>query len=218
MKRLLIALVILVVILGVALVGLAIADGKLRTVAENEAERRLAKALPIDGEPTVAIEGFPFVLGVLLDERIQTLHVRMSNLEWKGVRVDAAKLTVHGLTIDRDALIDAQHLTVTGIETAQIEAWMTADDLARVAPVPVSIEDGRVEVTYKGKVYTGRALVKGHAVMVMVEGMPPLIAPLPNAELIPCEPALDIDNDRIHVACEVDELPPAVQKVLAQHL
>ncbi|MEM6296164.1 MAG: LmeA family phospholipid-binding protein [Myxococcota bacterium] len=217
MKRLVLVLVLLGIVGVAAVLGLAVLDGKVRAVAEQKAAVKLEQALPIEGTPTVEIDSFPFVLGVLIDGTVDTLVVRMESLASRGVEVDEAKLTVHGLRLDRDRLLDAQELEVVGIERARIEAWVTAEDISTVAKVPVEIADGVVTVRVRGTTYTGTASISKHAVFLAVEGMPPFIAPLPENELLPCEPDVDIDGDRIHVACEVTELPPAVADVLAQH-
>jgi hypothetical protein len=217
MRRLLAVLVVLIALLAIVVVGGSVLDQRIRVEAEKEAGRRLEKELPIEGTPIVSIDSFPFVLKVLMDGSVDQLQVSMRSLEQQGVRVDEARLTIDGLVLDQDKLLDEHKLEVTDIESATIEAWVTGEDISTVAKVPVEISDGQVSATYKGKRYTGTAKVSKHAVLVMVEGMPPLLSPLPSYDFIPCEPDLDIDGDRIHVQCTVDELPPAVAKVLAQH-
>ena len=216
MKRLVVVLAVLFVLAIVAAVGLAVLDQRIRVEAEQHAAQRLAAELPIEGTPLVHIESFPFVLRVLNDGSVEQLEVSMRSLESTGVRVDEAKLTIDGLVLDRDALLDDREITLVSIEQATIDAWVSAEDLSRVAKVPVKIEDGEVSVTYRGKEYKGTAKVSKHAVLLLVDGVPPILSPLPSTDLLPCEPELDIDGDRIHVACTVDELPPAVAKVLAQ--
>ena len=216
MKRLLVVLAVLAVLLAVLAVAGAVVDQRIREEAEKEAGRRLAKELPIEGTPIVAIDSFPFVFKVLLDGSVDQLQVSMRSLESSGVRVDEAKLTIDGLVLDRDQLLDTQKLVVTDIDTATIDAWVTGDDISKIAKVPVKIEGGDVSVTYRGKTYTGTAKVSKHAVLVLVDGVPPILTPLPSTDLIPCEPDLDVDGDRIHVSCTVDALPPAVAKVIAR--
>lgn len=214
MKRLVVVLVILG-LLGAALLAVgAVVDGKIRDAAEVEAAKRLADKLPIEGDPVVAIDSFPFVLRVLHDGSVETLTVSMKSLESNGVRVDEARLTIDGLVLNRDALLDTQTLEIVDIDEAKVEAWVSAEDISRVAKIPVAIEDGRVSVTYRGKQYTGTAKVSKHAVLLLIDDVPPILTPLPATDLLPCEPDLDIDGDRIHVACTVDELPPAVAEVL----
>ncbi len=217
MKRVLLVLGVLGILGVILLVVAVIADDKIRGAAETEAARRLHNALPIEGSPVVSIDSFPFVPRVLLEGSVERLVVSMRSLQSQGVVVDEAKLTVDGLVLDRDQLLEARTLEVVDIQTAHIEAWMTAEALSAVAKIPVTIDDGRVSVSYAGRVYTGSVTVSKHALVVMVEGMPPILSPLPSTDLIPCDPVLDIDGDRIHVACSVDELPPAVARVLSKH-
>lgn len=216
MKRLVVVLAVLFVLAIVAALGLSVLDQRIRVEAEQHAAERLARELPIEGTPQVHIESFPFVLRVLNDGSVEQLEVSMRSLESTGVRVDEAKLTIEGLVLDRDALLDDHEIKLVKIEQARIDAWVSAEDLSSVAKVPVKIEHGEVSVTYRGKEYKGTAKVSKHAVLLLVDGVPPILSPLPSTDLLPCEPDLDIDGDRIHVACTVDEVPPAVARVLAQ--
>lgn len=216
MKRLVVVLAVLFVLAIVVAVGLSVVDQRIRVEAEQHAAERLAQELPIEGTPGVHIESFPFVLRVLMDGSVEQLEVTMRSLESNGVRVDEAKLTIEGLILDRDALLENHEIKLVEIDEAKIEIWMTAEDLSDVAKVPVKIADGEVSVTVRGKEYKGTARVSKHAVLLLVDGVPPILSPLPSTDLLPCDPDLDIDGDRIHVACTVDEVPPAVAKVLAQ--
>lgn len=209
-------LAVLFVLAIVAAVGLSVVDQRIRVEAEQHAAQRLAQELPIEGSPRVHIDSFPFVLGVLIDGSVDQLAVTMRSLKSNGVRVDEAKLTIEGLVLDRDALLENHEIKLVEIDEAKIEVWLTADDLSSVAKVPVKIEGGEVSVTVRGKEYKGTARVSKHAVLLLVDGVPPILSPLPSTDLLPCDPDLDIDGDRIHVACTVEEVPPAVAKVLAQ--
>ncbi len=215
MKRLVVVLAVLFVLAVVLLVGVMVLDSRIRAEAEQRAAQRLEQELPIEGTPQVHIESFPFVLRVLLDGSVEQLQVSMRSLESNGIRVDEAKLTIDGLVLDRDALLDRHELKLVEIEQARVEAWVSAQDISRVAKVPVKIKDGEVSVTIRGQEYTGSATVSKHAVLLRVEGFPPILSPLPSTDLLPCEPDLDIDGDRIHVACTLDALPPAVAQALA---
>ncbi len=209
-------LAVLFVLAVVAAVGLSVLDQRIRVEAEQHAVQRLAQELPSEGTPQVHIESFPFVLRVLNDGSVEQLEVSMRSLDSSGVRVDEAKLTIQGLVLDRDALLDDHEIKLVEIEQATIDVWLTAEDLSSVAKAPVKIEGGEVSVTVRGKEYRGTAKVSKHAVLLLVEGLPPILSPLPSTDLLPCEPDLDVDGDRIHVACTVDEVPPAVAKVLSQ--
>ncbi|MCR9160577.1 MAG: DUF2993 domain-containing protein [Nannocystaceae bacterium] len=217
MKRLLVVLVVLLALAAIVLVGGAVLDQRIRAEAEDEAGRRIAEALPIEGTPIVSIDSFPFVLRVLMDGTVEQLHVSMRSLEQDGIRVDEARLTIDALELDRDRLIDEHVLEVVDIDTATVEVWVTGEDISKVANVPVKISDGEVSITYQGKTYSGTVMVSEHAVLVMVDGVPPMLSPLPSYDFLPCEPDLDIDGDRVHVECTVEELPPAVARVLTQH-
>lgn len=217
MKRLLIVLVILAVLGVAAIVALGYADLRARELAESEIERRLAAAMPIEGTPDVEIEAFPFVGQLLLDGTVEQIRVELAELRSSGVRVERIQVVVERLQLDRDALLGDGKVVVEGIGGAAIDGWVAADDVAKLAPVPVRIENGRIEVIYEGRTYAGTASVSKHAIVLLVDGMPPILAPLPETDYLPCEPAVDIQGDHLHVACEVDALPEAVASVLAEY-
>lgn len=214
MKKLLIVLLVLTILGGLAIAVLSYLDTRAREYAETEAAERLAERIPSHQPPTVAIDAFPFVAGVLWDGSIERLTVSVEKLESRGVALTDVSLVIDDLDLDRDLLLSEQKLRIIDIGRASIDGLVAADTLARYAPVPVEISDGKARVEYQGKTYEGTVSVSKHAVLVSVKGMPPVLLPLPEQDWLPCEPEVELEGDHLRIKCSVDELPPAVQNVL----
>lgn len=214
MKKLLIVLLVLSVVVGLAVGVLSYLDGRAREYAQTEAAARLAERIPSHEPPTVAIDAFPFVGGVLWDGSIERLTVSVEKLDSRGVTLTDVTLVIDDLDLDRDLLLSEKKLRITGIGRASIDGLVDASTLARYAPVPVEISDGKARVEYQGKTYEGTVTVSKHTVLVSVEGMPPVLLPLPEQDWLPCEPQVALERDHLRIKCSVNELPPAVQNVL----
>ena len=210
MKKLLIVLAILAVIAALALVGLAYADVEAREYAEQEAERRLAAAVPMAAGADVEIDAFPFVGWVLVDGSVERLDVELTDLSSEGITVERISLAVDGLELDRDKLLEDRTLAIIGLKRAQLQASITSDAVNRVTPVPTRIRGGKVEVDYKGHTFEGTIRLQGHDVMIGVPGIKELRVPLPDKKFLPCDPEINLDGDRLRVACTLHELPDAV--------
>lgn len=211
MKKLVIVVLILLALLVVALVWL---DARAREVAQATAQMKLRDALPQATDPVVEIASFPFVGRVLWNGRVERLRVSTRELRSRGVTLRDIELEVVGLTIDRDALLDDGRIAVIGIDRARLSGRIAIEDVARLAKLPMTVENGRVTVQYQGKTYEGRILILNHLVTVNVDGLPPAVVPLPEHAHLPCEPALEIVGDHLEIACTIRALPPALAQVL----
>lgn len=208
------ALVIALVLLTVLVVGLVWADVRAREIAQATAQMKLRDALPQATEPAVEIESFPFIGRVLWNGRVERLRLGASELRSRGVTLRDVELEVTGLTIDRDKLFDTQEIAITAIDRAKLSASIAIDDVAKLAKVPVSVKNGRVEVRYGGKTYEGRILILNHLITLNVDGLPRMVVPLPEHAYLPCDPALEIVDDHLEIACSINALPPALAEVL----
>lgn len=100
------------------------------------------------------------------------------------------------------------------MDRARIRARIAGDDVAQSLQVPVSVRDGRVEVEYDGQTYQGSGIISNRLIILNIEGFPPLVVPLPEFEVLPCQPSLELVDDHLEIACSTTTLPPAVTKVL----
>lgn len=216
MRRLLIFLVVSSLIIGLAVAALAYADVRLRELAESQAESRLNEAVPQARRGDVEIDAFPFVGWVLLDGSVERLVVTLHALREGDVEVERFRLSVDGLVLDRERLLDEHVLAVTSIDRVRIEGRITADAAARALGVPVELTEGTVRVGVQGRATRASLSVSGRTLVLSITGTPPLVIPLPPEAYLPCRPEVAIEEDRLTVACSATALPPAVMAVLAE--
>jgi len=227
MKKLGIVLLVLGVLLVVALgVGFWL-DGKARSMAEAEAQKRIVEVLPRMRSATVEIEGFPFLVDVLLFGTVDKLNVKLTEIEGAGVSIESVVLVVDKLRIDRDLLLDQQKLQVTGIDRAEVTARLTGEAISKVLREPIQLEGTKAKVQSHGLSAEAKLAVKGRRVEIELsaEGLPPearaylgrpLVFQLPPEEVLPCEPGLRVVDSRLELACTVTELPASVKRALGQ--
>ncbi|MCX4241383.1 LmeA family phospholipid-binding protein [Paraliomyxa miuraensis] len=223
MKKLVILVVVLLV-LGAIVGGLAYADVHVRELAEEHAEQQLAKALPQAKGIDVEFDGFPFTLGVLLDGEVEALHVRIGAVEEAGLSATDVSLDVDTISLDKDALIDEQRLVVTDIGKATAQAFVTDDDVSRVIATQnvgvakIVFSPGKAKGVYKGQELEVKARVEGRLVQLAVPmaGVPPLVFPLPSMDVLPCSPQLELLEGKARLACSIDDLPPTLKAAMAK--
>lgn len=216
-KKLVVLLVVLGVILVILLAALAYADVQVRAYAEEQAEQRLATAVPMAGGADVEIQAFPFVGRVLFDGTIPELDVELKDVRAQAVKVDRVALRVEGLLIDRDQLLGERKLVVTGLQRATVVATIGSDAVnAATQPIETRLSAGKVEVTFQGHTVEGTLRVHDRQVVIDVMGVKELRVPLPEEKYLPCEPNVKVVGETLNVSCTIHELPTAVADVLGK--
>jgi hypothetical protein len=216
MKKLLIVALVLLVILGLALAGLAYADVRVRELAEAEAEKQLCIAVPQADRCRVEIEAFPFVGWVLVDGSVRRLVVTLDRVEGEGIEVEQITLEVDDLILDRDRLLDDQVLAITDVSKVRLVGRISEQAASKVVGVPIDLEVDSAKVKLHGRELEASVSVNGHSAVLSVTGVPPLVVPLPSEAYLPCTPKLDIEHDHLVAACSTSELPPALTQVLRE--
>lgn len=226
MKKLGIVLALLGVLLLIALgVGWYL-DGKARSLAEAEAEKRIVDALPGTRSAEVEIESFPFLFDVLVSGEIDRLHVVLKDVASPGIVVESIELTVDKLKIDSDLLIGEQKLAITGIGRAEVVGRITAEAASAALKQPLVFDGDTVHIVVAGTKAAAKVAIDGRKIAIEVDtsDMPPqyaqyaprYVVPLPPKDVLPCEPGLAVTNSRLELRCSVTELPPSVRKAIGQ--
>lgn len=137
---------IVVVILG----GLFVAADRIAvSVAQDKAAERARITQGLDSDPTVSIEGFPFLTQVLwgkLDDVKISAHDIAAGEGGRTLRIDTFHADLHGVKLSGDyrrAVADS----------ADGLAFITYADLTKAAPAGIT-------VSYAGRRSDGRAMVK----------------------------------------------------------
>lgn len=226
MKKLGIVLALLGVLLLIALgVGWYL-DGKARSLAEAEAEKRIVDALPGTRSADVTIEGFPFLFDVLVSGEVDRLHVVLKDVASPGIVVESIELTVDALKIDSSLLIREQKLAITGIGRAEIVGRITGEAASAALKQPLVFDGDTVHIEVAGTKAAAKVSIAGRKIAIEVDtsAMPPeyahyaprYVVPLPPKDVLPCEPGLAVKSSRLELRCSITELPPSVKKAIGQ--
>lgn len=218
MKKLVIVLLVLLLLLAALLGGLAYGDLRLRSLAEEQAEHKLTEALPQARGVEVTLDGFPFTLGVLLDGKVEALHVRLAEVEESGLTAQDLSLDVEEISLDKDALIDDQRLVVTDIGRAKAQGFVGDAAVSKVVGHAVKFSPGKAMATVRGRELEVEASVKGRFVQLAskIPGVPSVTFPLPPGDVLPCKPELELLAGKIRLSCEIDELPKTLRDAMAK--
>lgn len=217
MKKLVI-LVLVLLVLAAIVGGLAYGDLRLRGLAEQQAETKIAEALPQASGVTVELEGFPFALGVLMSGEVKALHVRLAEVQEAGLSAQDLSLDVQDITLDKDALIDEQRLVVTSIGSATAQGFVSDDAVSKVAGQTVKFSPGKAHATVRGQQIEVKASVKGRVVQLSsgIPGVPAMTFPLPPSDVLPCAPELELLEGKVRLRCSIDELPATLKEAMAK--
>lgn len=218
MKKLVIVLLVLLVLLAVLLGAMAYADVRLRGIAEERAEQELAKALPQASGIDVTLDGFPFTLGVLLDGKVEALHVRLAEVEEAGLSAQDLTLDVEDISLDADALLDDRRLVVTDIGRATAQGFVSDAAVSKAVGQTVTFSPGKAKATFRGQEVELKASVKGRVVRLSpsLPGLPSATFPLPPGDVLPCTPELELLPGKLRLSCSIDELPAALKDAMAK--
>jgi hypothetical protein len=218
MKKIVIVLIVLLLLVGALLGGLCYGDLRLRSLAEEHAEQKLAEALPQASGVAVTLDGFPFTLGVLLHGKVEALHVRIAEVKEAGIVAHDLSLDVEAISIDKDALIDEQRLVVTDIGRATAQGFITDDAVSKAAGQTIVFSPGKAKATVRGRELEVKASVKGRVVQLSsgIPGLPAVTFPLPPGDVLPCTPELELLDGRIRLSCSIAELPATLKEAMAR--
>lgn len=218
MKKVVIVVVVLLVILAVILGVLAYVDVRIKAVAEAHAEQQLVKALPQASGVDVTLDGFPFTLGVLLDGKVEALHVKLAEVKESGLSAQDLSLDVEEISLDKDALLDHQRLVVTDIGRAKAQGFVSDDAVSKVVGQTITFTPGKAKATVRGRDVEVKASVKGRVVQLTsgIPGVPSVTFPLPPGDVLPCTPELELLEGKIRLSCAIDELPKTLRDAMAQ--
>lgn len=218
MKKLAIVLLILFLLLAAVLGALAYADLRLRGLAEEHAEQQLAQALPQASGVEVTLDGFPFTLGVLMNGKVDALHVKLAEVKEAGLSAQDLSLDVYEISLDEDALIDEQRLVVTDIGRASAQGFVSDHAVSKVVGQTITFSPGKAKATVRGQEIEVKASVMGRVVQLSsgIPGVPAVVFPLPPGDVLPCAPELELLEGKIRLSCSIDELPATLKDAMAK--
>lgn len=207
------------VIVGLLVVGFAIlwyVDGKARGMAEQEAAKRITQRVQGAEGVSVKIDGFILLFDVAVRSRIEGLHVTVDAIKSHGIELDEIQLDIEGIALDRDRMLEDRKVVVTGIAGASLVGHLRDDIVTAKAKHEVVFSRGTVTAQFKGQKIAANVAVRNRQVELSAEvaGVAPLVFPLPDEDILPCDPEVEILEGKLKLSCHVDELPAAVKRAM----
>ncbi|HEV3354115.1 MAG TPA: LmeA family phospholipid-binding protein [Acidimicrobiales bacterium] len=201
MRRLLIALAILLVVLVVGdFVAKAYATSQLR----DRAERAVRGAT----SSTASISSFPFTGRLLLAGSVPKVDVRVGPVVAGRVTFASISVDLHDVHVDRNRLINDQQVQLTGLGSGTVTAELTDVEVSRLAGTRVTFAPGRVMVSAAG-VDVAASVQVTNGSMSFGGLRLPIQLRIPRAPLFPCDATSAVVKEgAVDLSCTVHDVPP----------
>lgn len=197
----------LLVFVLVVVVGLVVADVAARRVAEDQLRQRVATEVQPDGPVSAGISSFPFLGRLLLSGTIPEVEVSLQDLTVRGFTFASVGVVLESVRLDRDALLQDRRLALESIGRGTAVVEMSADEISRIARVPVQLERGRARVRLNGQLVDVSARVRGMTLVVEAAGVTLASVEIPPLPLVGCLSGTEIRPGRLRLTCSIDEVP-----------
>ena len=189
MRKLLIALLVLVVLVAV---GELFADN----LAEDMIEQRLEEET--GAEATADVSSFPLVTGTLVTERVRTVEVTLTDLTIDEVHFDEIEVDVHGIHLPRRRLFDVD-LRPTAIDDGTVAAFVSVASLTESLGVPLGEID---PATISAELASGTLTLEAPGIGARSVAFP--------EKVLPCSTAGQVAADGVRFRCAIDTIPQVV--------
>ncbi|MDQ1375299.1 MAG: hypothetical protein QOJ09_2637 [Actinomycetota bacterium] len=181
----------------VAVLGL-VSDVGLKALAESQVERTAKQEAP-GSSANAAIPVFPFLPPLLLSGKVNEVSVHLVHVPAGPTFFDRLDFDLHGVRIDRHALLAERRVKLVGIERGTVSAEVQLPTIARNLPLAA--------VT---------ARVVGRAIVVRGPGGVAVSIPMPAAGLVPCQGNARLQAGAVRVTCTLTNIPPALVEAINQ--
>jgi hypothetical protein len=206
LRRLLIALAILVVLLVVG-------DFVAKAYATSQLRDRARRAVRDATSSTASIGSFPFTGRLLIAGEVQKVHLRVGPVAAGRVTFASVSLDLNDVHVDRNRLINDQQVQLTGLGSGTVTAELTEAEISRLVGTRVTFHPGRVTVSAAG--------VDVAATVQLTDGSMsfgglqlPIKFRIPRGPLFPCDATTAVVNEgAVDVSCTIDRVPPELAGV-----
>lgn len=196
MKKLAIALVVLVALGGLAVE--LVAPRLAASSIEDHVSEQLAGVVGVSAD----VGTFPVVTRLLVTERVPRLGVTLDELAGQQLTFASVRFDLRGVELDRDALLGGD-VRVRSIEGGQVTATVDVNALADAIGVPVQLEGGSLVAEVGGSRLEIPLAVEGGALRLPA-GLPAVTVP----DVVPCAPTETVvHDDTIELSCALESVP-----------
>lgn len=186
-------------------------DRLARHLVEAQIEQQVSARVPGAQGVEVTLDGFPFTVDALARGRVDGVHVRIDAVRGAGMQAADLRLDARGLEFDVGALLDGG-LVIHRVDTARVEGFIAAEQVAEVVGRRIQIEDGRVfESGPEGPVELEVGM-QGSWIELYDPNADalPMVFPLPSMDAVPCQPQVRPAEGRLQVSCSV-QMPQGIR-------
>lgn len=205
MKKLLLALVLLVVAAGL------VAEVLTPRLVEARIEERVADNT--EGQVTVEanVQSFPFLPGLATEGKIRRLTLTLDDVFGQQLPADAS-FDLEGIHLNRQALLEGT-VEVRDVDRGTVSVEVTEQTLSDALGVPVDIRPDAVVLNPAGVSVEADLAVEAGNVVISAAGVGGLDVPLP--ENLPCEPVLEQEEGVVRLSCGFEGLPAILAQAIA---
>lgn len=204
-------LIVVVVILAVLVVAAGIADVVIRHHVEQAVATQIDDQVP-GAHAQVAISSFPFLGRLAASGTVATMTAHVTGVQAGPVALDTVDVVVHDIRVARSQLVHGK-VQLESIRVAVITAQVSQDSLDRQVGLPVTIGAGTVGLA--GVQAPAQLSVVNDRVEIRVAPLPAISVTIPLTNLVPCLGSASLSPGHLTVTCTTDQLPPALNHVVA---
>lgn len=206
MKKLLVALLLLVLAAGLAAELLA------PRLVEARIEERVAANTGGQVGVEADVESFPFLPGLATDGRISRLTLTLDELLGQQLPAARASFALEGIQLDRQSLLEGE-VDVRDVDRGTFTVELTERTLSDALGLPVEITPDSIVARPAGASVEADLVVRGGNLVVSVAGGQGLRLPLPDD--LPCEPAVEREEGLVRLTCAFEGLPGVLARAIA---
>jgi hypothetical protein len=198
--------------LGVLVALLVGGDVAARGFVEATVNSRAQQEAPNGSSVSASIGGFPFVPPLLLSGDISHVSVHIENIEAGKLVFAEVDLDLDGVHLDRGRLLNNRKARITGIDRGKLTAIVNEQGLSDALGRPARMVGGRITVTVEGQDVPLTPTVTASGQLVLTGSLgSAFVLGVPKNAYVPCVSAVVVEDARMKLTCDIDEVPPALR-------
>jgi hypothetical protein len=209
--KLAIAAALLLAVLGVGDVG-------ARIYAQDRASHQIDQRVP-GASSSVSISSFPFVAKLLMSGKVDKITAQVKHANAGQFTFDRIDVTLSGVRLNRDQLVNGQHVQVDGISVGNVRADLSELSVNKALqalgqPVVVHLVQGAADVTVSGVTVPSQLALVNNQLQIRVAGEL-VTVPIPRLPVLPCAATVAVIPGHLLVSCTFHQVPSAFLRLAA---
>jgi hypothetical protein len=210
--RLLRALIVLALILGIAYVVL---DLLVRADAERQLSRAIEKATRAKSA-SVNFDTLPFLWDIVVHGRIAHVAVDLGGVPAGALDISHVRVVASGVRIDRQLLVTSRRLSLLSVSSAGASVTVTSRALSQAVGHQVHFASGGASVRLGTITLPASLRLDGALMSLYVRGVPIGTIDLARNPVVPsCPMRLRLTRGTATLSCHVAPVPHSLLRVLS---